>query len=61
MDLYRQKLQVHFGDFWNGQLPENQRAKLARVEGVHGYGTKSAGDTSVRRDQGSVGYAVSGE
>ena len=59
-DLYRQQLRVHAWRFWNGQLPENQRAMLSRVGDVHGYGTRSArgGMYLSTRDHGSVGYDV---
>ena len=59
-DLYRQQLRVHAWRFWNGQLPENQRAMLSRVGDIHGYGTRSAraGLYVSSRDHGSVGYRV---
>ena len=59
-DLYRQQLRVHAWRFWNGRLPENQRAMLRRVEDVHGHGTRSAraGIYLATRDRGSVGYRV---
>ena len=59
-DLYRQQLRVHAWRFWNGQLPENQRAMLGRVEDVHSHGTRSAraGLYLSSRDHGSVGYRV---
>ena len=59
-DLYRQQLRVHAWRFWNGRLPENQAAMLGRIEGVHGYGTRSArgGLYLSTRDHGSVGYRV---
>ena len=59
-DLYRQQLRVHAWQFWNGRLPENQRAMLVRVGDVHGYGTRSAraGLHLSTRDHGSVGYRV---
>ena len=59
-DLYRQQLRVHAWRFWNGQLPENQRAMLRRVEDVHGYGTRSAraGIHLSTRDHRSVGYRI---
>ena len=41
-------------------LPENQAAMLGRIEGVHGYGTRSArgGLYLSTRHHGSVGYRV---
>ena len=59
-DLYRQQLRVHAWRFWNGRLPENQAAMLGRIEGVHGYGTRSAraGLYLATRDHRSVGYRV---
>ena len=62
-DLYRHQLRVHAWRFWNGQLPENQRAMLSRVEDVHGYGTGSAraGMHLSTRDHRSVGYRVPAE
>ena len=59
-DLYRQQLRVHAWRFWRGRLPENQAAMLGRIEGVHGYGTRSArgGLYLSTRDHGSVGYRV---
>ena len=59
-DLYRQQLRVHAWRFWRGRLPENQAAMLGRVDGVHGYGTRSAraGLYLSTRDHGSVGYRV---
>ena len=59
-DLYRQQLRVHAWRFWRGRLPENQAAMLGRIDGVHGYGTRSArgGLYLSTRDHGSVGYRV---
>ena len=59
-DLYRQQLRVHAWRFWNGRLPENQRAMLRRVGDVHGHGTRSAraGLHLATRDHGAVGYRV---
>ena len=59
-DLYRQQLRVHAWQFWNGRLPENQAAMLGRIDGVHGYGTRSAGAGLylTSRDHRSVGYRV---
>ena len=59
-DLYKQQLRVHAWRFWNGRLPENQAAMLGRIEGVHGYGTRSAraGLYLATRDHRSVGYWV---
>ena len=59
-DLYKQQLRVHAWRFWKGRLPENQAAMLGRIEGVHGYGTRSArgGLYLSTRDHGSVGYRV---
>ena len=59
-DLYRQQLRVHAWRFWNGRLPENQRAMLGRAGDVHGHGTRSAraGLYLSSRDHGSVGYRV---
>ena len=59
-DLYRQQLRVHAWRFWNGQLPENQAAMLTRIDGIHGYGTRSAGGGLYlsSKDHRSVGYRV---
>ena len=59
-DLYRLQLRIHAWRFWNGRLPENQRAMLRRVGDVHGHGTRSAraGIYLSSRDHGSVGYRV---
>ena len=59
-DLYRQQLRLHAWRFWNRRLPENQAAMLERVDGVHGYGTRSArgGMFLSTRDHRSVGYRV---
>ena len=41
-------------------MPENQAAMLRRIDGVHGYGTRSAaaGLYLSTRDHRSVGYRV---
>ena len=59
-DLYRQQLRIHAWRFWRGRLPENQAAMLGRIDGVHGYGTRSAGSGLYlsTRDHRSVGYRV---
>ena len=59
-DLYRQQLRVHAWRFWNGRLPDNQAAMLGRIDGVHRYGTRSAGAGLYlsTRDHRSVGYRV---
>ena len=59
-DLYRQQLRVHAWRFWNGQLPAGQAAMLSRVDGVHGYATRSAraGIALTARDHRLVGYRV---
>ena len=56
-DLYRQQLRVHA---WRFVLPVNQAAMLGRIEGVHGYGTRSAraGLYLSTRDHRAVGYRV---
>jgi hypothetical protein len=41
-DLYRQQLRLHAWKVWNGRPPGGQLATLRRVDGSHGYGTKSA-------------------
>ena len=41
-DLYRQQLRLHAWKFCNGRLPGGQVATLRRVDGLHGYGTRSA-------------------
>jgi hypothetical protein len=40
--LYRQQLRIHAWKFWNGRLPGGQMVTLRKVDGLHGYGTKSA-------------------
>jgi hypothetical protein len=41
-DLYRQQLRLHALKFWNGRLPDGQMATFRRVDGFHGYSTRSA-------------------
>ena len=57
-DLYRQQLRVHAWRFWNGLLPVNQAAMLARTGEVHGYATRTArgGLALMTRDHRSIGY-----
>ena len=59
-DLYRQQLRVHAWRFWNGRLPENQAAMLARSGDVHQYATRSArsGLFVSTGDHRSVGYRI---
>ena len=59
-DLYRQQLRVHAWQFWNGRLPVNQAAMLARMGDVHGHATRSArrGLALKTGDHRSVGYRV---
>jgi hypothetical protein len=41
-ELYRQQLRLHAWKFCNGKLPDGQMAIPRRVDGLYGYGTRSA-------------------
>jgi hypothetical protein len=41
-DQYRQQLRLHAWKFCNSRLPDSQMATLRRMDGSHGYGTRSA-------------------